>query len=508
MALPVSQLPREAIREVRSRKWLAFLMFAFVSMAVLVVGFAWPYKYQSSVVIFVDDQNIIRPLMEGSAVTTKINERASAAKELLWSRHVVEKIAKDPEIYGEEARDVSPAALEGRIGSLRSNLIVRPRGDSYFSIEYTDSSQLRTFKIAQRFGQLFIEENKERKRTESRSAYDFIDKQVKSYERQLADVERKLKDFLSENVDGTESEANSRMADLRRQLELATLEKEELTTRAASLQQQLDKLSPSLTQKKTEDAFQQRINTLESRLDSLRLQYHDSYPDIVILQEQLAELRKQREQALSDPSSNSGSTQGESVANPVYQEVRSELVTTRADVQTIETRINSIQRLIAEQTKRMERIQGNKAEYSELTRDMEVNKQIYDDLLKRREKARVSMHLDIEGQGLNYRINETAQYPLSPDGPKFELFAAAGILLGIVAPFGAAVGWVQVDPRVRAREQIEDAFEFPVLETIPEVRTPYEKRRDRRVTLVIAVLCVMVVAAYAGLVGATYFGVI
>ena len=156
----------------------------------------------------------------------------------------------------------------------------------------------------------------------------------------------------------------------------------------------------------------------------------------------------------------------------------------------------------------MERIQANKAQYSELTRDMEVNKQIYDDLLKRREKARVSMHLDIEGQGLNYRINETAQYPLSPEGPRFELFAAAGLLLGIAAPFGAAVGWTQIDPRIRAREQIEELFEFPVLEQIPEVRTPYEKRRDRRVTTIVLALSIVVALAYVGFVGANLAGVI
>lgn len=508
MALPFNQLPREAFREVRSRKWLAFIIFAAVSLAVLAVGYWWPYKYQSSVVIFVDDQNIIRPLMEGSAVPTEINERASAAKELLWSRNVIEKIAQDEEIYGDGAAALSPAELEGRVGHLRNGLIVRPRGDSYFSIEFTDGSQLRAFQVAQKFGQLFIEENNRRKRTESRAAYDFIDKQVKSYEQQLAQVERRLKVFLSENVDGTESEANSRMADLRRQLELALLEREELETRAKSLQDQLDAVAPTLTKRRTEDSFQQRINNLQSRLDALRLQYHDSYPDIVILREQLAELQSQRRRALSEPPASTESLQGENIANPVHQEVRSTLVTTKADLQTIETRIRSLERLIVEQTNRMERIQGNKAQYSELTRDMEVNKQIYDDLLKRRERARVSMHLDIEGQGLNYRINETAQYPLSPEGPKFELFALAGLFLGIAAPFGAAVGWAQIDPRIRTREQIEELFDFRVLEQIPEVRTPYEKRKDRRVTSIVAVCSLFVVAIYVVLAAATLFGVI
>ena len=80
MTLPLSHLPGEIFREVRVRKWHAVLVFALVSFGVLALGFLWPYKYESEVVIFVDDQNIIGPLMEGSAVTTEINDRASAAK--------------------------------------------------------------------------------------------------------------------------------------------------------------------------------------------------------------------------------------------------------------------------------------------------------------------------------------------------------------------------------------------------------------------------------------------
>lgn len=229
MALPLSQLPQEIIREVRGRKGTAFLVFVVVSFAVLGAGFVWPYKYQSETIIFVDDRNIIAPLMEGRAVATEISDRTSAAKELLMSRSLIEKVAQDPEIYPEAP--VSPEALEYRIANIRAGLSVRPRGDSYFSIGFSSTSQMEAFRVAQRLGQLFIEETKNRKRAESRNAYDFIDKQVKSYEQQLMQAENRLKEFLSENTDGTEQEANARMAQLRNQLELAELEKKELETR-------------------------------------------------------------------------------------------------------------------------------------------------------------------------------------------------------------------------------------------------------------------------------------
>ncbi|MEP0002473.1 MULTISPECIES: XrtA system polysaccharide chain length determinant [Marinobacter] len=508
MALPINQLPKEIVREVRSRKWLALLMFVVVSFSVLAAGFLWPYKYQSQVVIFVDDRNIIQPLMEGRAVATKVSEKVSAARELLGSRSVLEDIAMDTEIYGENAGNIGPEALEGRINGLRYSMSVVPRGDNYFSISYSSSSPLKTFRVAQKLGQAFIEENAKRKREESRSAYDFIDKQVKSYEQQIAAVEKRLKQFLSENVDGTEADANSRLSNLQSRLELAQLEKEELETRAQALERELRGVDRTLRQGRTVDSYHERINSMEEQLDSLRLRYHDTYPDIVILREQLQELRKQREQALAEQDVSNDSGGNESVPNPVYQEVRSKLVTTNTDIETVETRISSIQRLIAEQKQRMERIQENKAQYSELTRDMEVNKEIYNDLLQRREKARVSMHLDIEGQGLNYKINEAAQYPTSPTGPKFSMFAMAGLLLGAVAPFGAIAGLLQVDPRIRSREQLEDVLDIPVLEHLPEVRTPFEKRRDRKVTVAVVVMAILVATAYIAVALASVFGVI
>lgn len=508
MALPLSELPVEILKEVRARKWLSLLVFVVVSFGVLAAGFLWPYKYQSETVIFIDDQNIIRPLMEGNAVATKINDTASAVQELLWSRDVIEKVATDEEIFGEGAADVDRPKLESRIFTLKDNLSVVPRGDSYFAIAYEAESPMRAFQVAQRMGQLFIEETNQRKRTESRNAYEFINSQVRSYERQLAATEERLQAFLSENVDGTEGDANDRMDNLRNQLEQSQMEKSELEARERSLESELSRVNPTIRQGRTPDAYQTRITSLEERLDNLRLRYHDTYPDIVILREQLQELRRQRSRALANQVGEPEPVGDESLSNPVYQEIQTELSATRADIQTMNSRINSFKKLLEEQARRMERIQENKAQYMELTRDMEVNKEIYDDLLKRRERARVSMHLDVEGQGLNYRINEKAQFPLGASGPGFPMFAAAGLFLGLAAPFGLVAGLLQIDPRVRAREQLEESLELPVLVQLPEIKTPFEQRRDRRVTMLVGVIALVTVLVYLGVAGAALMGVI
>jgi len=507
MAIPFSQIPGETIRELRNRKWTAFLLFSVISFLVLIFGLFAPKSYKSEVVVYVDDRNIIQPLMEGSAVTTEISERTSSAKELLWNSRLMTQVAEDTSIFGPGASELGQLELEQRIATLRQGMYVSARGESYFSIGYKSSKPAEAFLVAQKLGQLFISETNRRKKDESRGAYDFIDKQVKSYERQIAEVEQRLETFLSANTEGTESEADKRMADLRRQLELAQLEKSELTAQIDSLQGQLSGISPTIGAGGSPDAYAARIAEKQNALDDLRLRYHDTYPDIIILKEQISELEKQQAAARASGAP-ARSFSGDGVANPVYQEVGASLAKARASLQTMDTRINSLQALITEQESRMGRIQENKTEYSELTRDMEVNKQIYDDLLKRRERARVSMHLDIEGQGLSYDVVESAQYPLEASGPGFIVFAAAGLFLGIAAPIGAIVGLLQVDPRIRHRDQLEKGLGMPVLVDIPEVRTPVEKRRDRWLTFMVASCALIVLLAYIGISAAALLGVI
>ncbi|PAU81222.1 lipopolysaccharide biosynthesis protein [Halovibrio salipaludis] len=510
MALPLSRLPFEVLRELRNYRWAAVGLFALVSFAVLAVGFVYPYQYRSEVVIFVDNSNIIRPLMEGSAEITGISDQASSARELLYSRRVLERLLKSERIFKENISQMSTERLEGLYSRLRSNISVVAQGDSYLSIRYQDTDPREVYLIAQRLGQLFLEETNRRKREESRSAYEFIDKQVKSYEQQISDTEQKLKEFLSRNVEGTEQEANSRMASIRNDIESAELELEELEAQERSLKQQIESLTSNNGSGSQGNAaagpLTERISRMEDRLDELKLRYEDSYPDVVSLERQIEELKERRSNSQLGQVEPVG--EGGLMFNPVYQELKTDLSRTQTRQESLRTRISALQRRLSAQEDRMEKIQENKAERSELTRDLQVNREIFNDLLKRRERARVSMHLDVEGQGLSFQVHEQARYPLNPSGLQFETFASVGWLLGLMAPLGLLVGVLQIDPRVRSTEQLRDALEIPLLGSIPQVRTPYERRREKRGYFVMVVCVILVGSAYGAVVFLKMTGVL
>lgn len=507
MALPLERLPFELLRELRRYRWAAIGLFALVSFAVLAVGFVYPYQYRSEVVIFVDDQNIIRPLMEGSAEITEISDQASSARELLYSRRVLEKLTESDRVFP-DVDDYSTERLERLYEKMRGNISVKAQGDSYFAIRYQGGDPRESFLIAQRLGQLFLEESNRRKREESRNAFEFIDKQVKSYEQQISKTEQELKEFLSTNTEGTEDEANQRMAQLRRDIESAELELEEVEAQERSLEQQIETMPSTMGSGggSSDGGLTERINSMEERLDELKLRYEDSYPDVVSLERQIEELKQRREQMQAgemQPIDDSGL-----MFNPVYQEIKTDLSRVRTKKESLRTRISALKRRLSQQEQRMQLIQGNKAQRSELTRDLQVNREIYNDLLKRRERARVSMSLDVEGQGLSHEIHEQARYPISPTGLQFRTFASVGWLLGLLAPIGLLVGLLQIDPRVRSTKQMQDALGIPLLGSIPLVWTPFERRRERRGYILMVVIVLLIAAGYLGVVSLQATGVL
>jgi predicted transcriptional regulator len=162
--------------------------------------------------------------------------------------------------------------------------------------------------------------------------------------------------------------------------------------------------------------------------------------------------------------------------NPLYEELRRELSATKTTIDTLRVRIAQIEQRLKHELERGRRIHVSELILAELTRDYEVNRDIYQQLLKRRENARVSMSLDQEEQGLNLRIQERAVVPVQPSGPRFLHFAAISLVLGILVPVGLIYLKVMYDPRICFKSTISEKLSLPVLAVIPHLSTLREAR--------------------------------
>ncbi len=485
--------------EAKRRRVVLAIIFASIALLALVVGVNWPRRYDASVTILAQQSSIITPLMEGAAAATGNANRAGIAKAVIFSRKVMSQILVTG---GWMASHPSAVEQDKLIEEIKSRTVIKIAHDNLITVSYHDSDARRAYEVTQAFGQLFISESLASKKRESRDAFNFIDSQVEAYRKKLTGAENKLKDYRNTNADarpGSEADTNASIGQLRNQIETARMDLMEKRSQAASLESQLSGESEVSSVQTSSGVYESQLAELQSKLDQLRLTYTDEYPDVVRTRHQIEDLRQalasadQRKaktpRAIGDSGSNGNAVQ----FNPLYQQMKSQLTTLRSDIAATTARLAATKTQLESELDRSKRIANSEAVTAELTRDYTVNRDVYQDLLKRRESARVSMNLDADQDGPSFVVQNPAIMPLVPSGLRFVHFGLGGIFAGLAIPFGLLFGVARFDPRVRSAEQLESSTGLPVLANIPFYPSPSDHRREqqRNVTLALIVLTVM-----------------
>src|SRR5688572_3774599 len=473
------------------------LALTFAALALLGLALAWllPRKYESGVTILVQEDNIIQPLMEGRAVPTSVADRARIAREVIYSRKIINEVL---EHGGWLARDPSPVEMERLAIELRKRTTISSPGPNLIEIWYEDRDPMRALSVARRLGELFIEESLRTKERESREAYEFIAARVDEYHDKLTQAEERLKQFRASNPDarpGAGADVNARIAQLRASIEQARSGVAESEVRASAVASQVAAERSVTAAQNRENQYRERLAKLQGELDVLRLSYTDEYPDVVRLKRQVEDLEAEIAASAAEPGLVPASLGYAPVA--ASPGLRTELTRSRGEAAAMRARVSETEKLLEEELERARRIADIDAVYAELTRDYEVNRDVYQDLLKRRENARVSMSLDAEHRGLTFRVQEPAALPLQASGLRFMHLSAVGMAVAITVPLSLLWLLVRFDPRVRSPQQLAAAVPVPVLATIPHrVRAGDRRREYMRHVLVFGAVG-LVLAAYA-----------
>jgi polysaccharide chain length determinant protein (PEP-CTERM system associated) len=478
----------------RYKRWAA-LLFLVTICAVVGTGFLWPKQYEASAIVFADDQNIIKPLLAGQAEVTRpeVVDQLTVVRQRLGSTQILEQVLLDAKMVP----DISDKyKIQPLIRGLQAGIQVSDAGRYHYRIGYRHADQATAYLLATTLTDVFIRDSARTKRQESGEAFTFIDAQVKTYKEQLQAAEEKLKNFRSSNPQGGEDTAR-RMGELRNSIESLTLDLQVARARRDELRSQLTNESAYIAQSYKTSMYRDAISQAQSKLDTLRLSYQETYPDIVALKQQIQDMQKSISQTEKQPTSTRDDSG--SAANPVYQRMKGDLSDAEVQVRTLEMRLGSNQRLL-EQTMGDSR-QGAEyqAQLAELTRDYNVTQQIYESMLERKERARLSMALDVQGQGLNYKIQEPPVYPTVPVGLRFLHFFMAAPVIGLMIPLGLIVALLLLDPRFRFAEAMQSSLPESVmmLAVIPHMTTAQERRESRTEWRNVAIFIAIVLLVYA-----------
>ena len=504
MPINFEELLKALIGEAFARRNLIFVIFVIISLSFLTVGVFWPKKYTTTSVIQIDSSNILQPLMHGAAETTRPNDNEANAREIIYGEKIMDLVLKQGGWMDDNPDKVKQEQIKKEI---KDHLSIYNLGNDLIKIEYINSDPMKSYLAVKTMSEAYVKAGERAKREESQAAFDFIDKQVNEYLEKLTKVEEQLNIFRSNNPDarpGLETEVANRITTLKANLEQTRLDVREAIIKRDSIKKQLSGEAAITISQSREGQYRGKIAELQSQIETLRLDYKDTYPDIVRLKTQIKELKValnneiDRRKKVIEQSKESGKTYiDESILlNPLYQQLRSDLSTTETKIATLRARASELNKMLQSEFERAKRINGGEAQLSQLTRDYQVNQEIYQDLLRRRENARVSRSLDLEQKGFTFKIQEPAKLHVLPSGVRYIHFALAGLTLGILLPLGLIYLVLQVDPRVYFSKIIREDMNIPVLAEVYRYTSLKEERGIRINIILISIGFFAILAIY------------
>jgi polysaccharide chain length determinant protein (PEP-CTERM system associated) len=466
-------------------RWIAVTAAWIVAIAGWVIVYKLPDDYQASARIYVDTQNVLKPLMAGMTISPDLQQQVSIMSRTLISRPNVERVVRmvDLDIKAQDIKD-----QEKLVKGLMDNIKLGTTGrDNLFTIHYNNQNPRLAKDVVQSLLTIFVEGGLGDKKQDSSSAIRFIDEQIQSYEEKLIVGENNLKAFKQKNIGLMPQQGSDYYAQL--SLAVEDLNKTKLELREAeqardAIKRQITGDEPVLMVDQSDSPssivnveLDSRIEILNKNLDTLRLNFTELHPDIISAKRLIAQLeeRKKEEAKLVKHSADPGKNY-----SPMLQQLNVALAEAEADVASMRARVE-------EYTSRYDRLKSLsnavpqvEAELTQLNRDYQVNKSNYEKLLERRESAKISGELGSAADLMSFRIIDpptVSDVPVGPDRTKlFSIVFLGSLLVGI----GIAFVISQIRPTFHSQASLREITGRPILGSIPMIWTNQEKIKRKK----------------------------
>jgi polysaccharide chain length determinant protein (PEP-CTERM system associated) len=290
------------------------------------------------------------------------------------------------------------------------------------------------------------------KRQDSRSAVKFIDEQIKHYEETLQASENRLKEFKLKYMGVSTRDGQDyfgRLSRLQGDIENAKLDlqaaeqtrdayKRELAGETATY---LPEQGAGSQSREAVPEIDARLAVLKKELDDESRKYTDEHPDVVATKRLIAQLEQQRKTEIEARRKAAGESTASPVErNPVYQQIRVALADAEANVASSRARLSALQGQYQALKTQASLVPQVEAEFTQLTRDYDVQKKTYETLLARREAAGMGVGAQDTG-GAQFRVIDPPRVLPDPVPPTrlmlLGIAFAGSLLIGLLASFVA-----------------------------------------------------------------------
>lgn len=494
----------EYLRGIWRFRWVAL----GVAWAVAIAGWLWvaqlPEKYVATARVNIDTNTVLRPLLRGIAIQPDVGQRVRLLSKTLLSRPNLEKLMRMTDLDLQAKTEQQKERLLKML-SEEIRLSGDRRNPSLYTVSFRHYDRDTAKRVVQAVLTVFIESTLGEKRTETEGAQEFLDTQIKEYEKRLEQAEARLADFKRRHAGRLSADVDtyySKLEQAKSQLAKAQLALREAQNRRKQLQQQLEDEEPEMAMDPMMGGemspLDARIEALRAKLDELLIRYTERHPEVRQIKGLIAELEKQREEELAQ-AGDEGEVGAGLQANPIYQQLKNMLTATDAEIASLRVRVGEYKKRVEDLAKIIDNIPKIEAEQKQLNRDYQVIYQQYQTLVKRRETARLGEKVSQTADDVKFRVVDPPFVPLQPTEPNKVLLNAAVLLVAIAVGAGVALLLSLLKPVFSDRRRLSLSTGLPVLGSITLVTSAEERRKAMLATLAFVALSVALLLVFAAL---------
>lgn len=489
------------------RHHIHFLIPFFVGwLAVWTASWLMPPRYKSSTQILVQ-----QPTMPQDYVTPNINDnmqtRLESLQQQILSRTRLLMIINKLHLYGGHG---THATSDAKIEQMRKNIDITLIRDphtgavSSFRVDFSARDPKLAQTVTKELTSLFISQNQQVLTKESQGTTRFLEKQLADARASLAEQEATVRRFKSQHMGDLPTQQASNLqilAGLQSQLQseqdsLNAAKQQQVYLQAMIEQERAAEGRAMVASAQAGTAagangrvtINQQLQTMKTQLAELSSRYTSEYPDVVNLKKQIKKLEAIQAGLVAN-AKHAGSpvagAEGQDgvVLDSTLRQLQGQLKANQLEIQNREQAIAEYQARIGQYQGRLNLEPQTEQQLADLTRDYNQTKENYDDLLKKKNQSAMATNMEALQQGERLAILDPPSLPGKPEFPNRRKLCLVGLFTGLALGVIVAGGLEFMDDRIYSDKEIKGLLPMAVISEVPEVVSPLDQQKGKRVLL-------------------------
>jgi polysaccharide chain length determinant protein (PEP-CTERM system associated) len=471
----------------KRRGWMVIIPALLMPIIAVAITYRLTPVYTSQTLVLIEPQTVpdtyVKPI-----IAEDLDSRLASMKEQILSRSRLEPIIERFNL-GAAGMD-----MDDKVATTRKDIAITPihseiqgaGGLPGFFISFTASDPHTAQLVCREITSLFVSENLEARQQSAEGTTQFLKGQLDQAKANLDSQDQKLADFQKQYM-GTlpeQEQSNMEMLNtLNTQLDAATQQltrmEQDRSLEEALLAQQTHQQQNAVTgtQKASPQAEQIELQKLEAQEADLRTRYTADYPDVVAVQREISDLRKQM--AAAPPPAPVSAAPSQQYDSPGMLQMRAQMSALSGAILQKKQQQASIQGQISMYQGRIQSTPLIEAKMKDLTRDHQTAQDFYDSLLSKMNNSQMATDLERRQEGEQFRLMDDANLPDAPTFPKRGMFAAGGFVLGLGLGVLLIAFLEYKDKSLRTERDVWTFTKLPTLATIALIHETKGGRKSK-----------------------------